>query len=113
MTPERRKELEERDKRLMGCTEWLSAGDIEGNAVSSDDAADIRSVVEECRRLREALGEELRLMRRKLTEVEHHEGTWQRGAPTSSAYAAAHLPDWEIRQRIDALEAALAGKASE
>lgn len=64
---------------------------------------------ERCKTLEAALQDERRLLQRKLGEVEHHE-TRSHAGQWENAFAAAHLPDWEIRQRLEAIDAALAAQ---
>lgn len=67
----------------------------------------------EAERLREALEDERLLMERMLTKLEHFESRIP-GAPTvASSWAAAQMPEWEIRQRLDALRAALRDEPEE
>jgi hypothetical protein len=58
-------------------------------------------------KLREALEDEWSLMRRMLTKLEPFQSRGQWGQVVNS-WAAAQMPEWEIRQRLDALDAALA-----
>ena len=64
----------------------------------------------EIERLREALASDALFLRRFLGKVTHHDTYGAHGAIVNG-YAAAEVPDWEMLQRLDDIEAALAGKA--
>jgi hypothetical protein len=61
----------------------------------------------EVARMRDVLEDERRLLHRKLGEATAHE-TRTAGGLWVNAYCAAEVPDWEIRQRLEAIDAVLA-----
>jgi hypothetical protein len=72
----------------------------------------IEQAEQRAERAETALQDERELLRRKLREVAHHE-TRSGAGQLVNAYAAAELPEWEIRQRLEAIDAALAPVAEQ
>jgi len=66
------------------------------------DAADAR-----VKELEEALHSDALFLRRFLEKLTHHSVTGLHGQVVNG-YAAAEIPEWEMRQRLDDIEAAIA-----
>lgn len=69
----------------------------------------IDAILADWERRGEALQDEKRLLERLLQNLEHHESRTVAGQWVN-AWAAASIPEWEIRQRLEAIAAALEGK---
>ncbi len=73
----------------------------------SERAEAIRRAVNAHDDLVEALASEAGFLRRFLEKLTHHSVTGDQGQIVNG-YAAAEIPEWEMRQRLDDIEAALA-----